>query len=151
VRGGRNLRHGDDIAKGAVRMTSRERFARNYMIAASLGVGAFLAVAAAEGLLVLGIVVFVVIVLSFAAVAYWMWTGQRRGEVAADAKSGQVGPTHSKPDRRLLAGGLRNVALAIATIALVLAEKSGLAIVSGLAAAAIASTLAGRSYRARRS
>ena len=51
----------------------------------------------------------------------------------------------------LLAGGLLDVALVIATIALSLAEKSGLAIVTGLLAAAIASTLARWSYRARRS
>src|SRR2546426_4450965 len=93
------------------RMTSRERFARNYMIAASVGSGAFLALAAAEGLLVVGIVVCVMVVLSLAAVAYWLWTGQRRGEVSADAKGAQLDPTHSKPDRRLIAGGLLNVAL----------------------------------------
>jgi hypothetical protein len=71
--------------------------------------------------------------------------------VSAEAKGAQHDPTHSKSDRRLIAGGLLNVGLTIATIALVLAEKSGLAIVTGLLAAAVASTLARWSYRDRRS
>jgi hypothetical protein len=130
-------------------MTRQERFVRNYIIAASVGVGAFMALAAAEGLLVVGIVVFVVVVLSFAAVAYWLWTVQRPGGMSAEGKAAQVHPTHSKPDRRLIAGGLLNVALVIATIVLSLAEKSGLAIVTGLIAAATAATLARWSYRRR--
>ena len=133
------------------RMTGRERFVRNYMIAASVGVGAFVALTAAEGLLVVGIVMFVVVVLSFAAVAFWPWTGQRRGEVSDEGTSATANPAYSQGHSLLIAGGLLNVGLAIATIVLVLAEKSGLAIVTGLLAATIASTLARWSFRARRS
>jgi hypothetical protein len=130
-------------------MTGRERFVRNCMIVASVAVGAFVALAAAEGLLVVGIVVFVVMVLSFAAVSFWLWTGERRGEIAPEGIPADSPNTQSS---RLtpIAGGLLNVGLAIATIALMVADKSGLATLTGLVAVATATALARWSYRARR-
>ena len=132
-------------------MAVSERFLRNYWIGASLAAGAFLALAGAEGVLWLGIMAFVVVVASGAVVSYWGWTDLRRREMAARGTAAETTPSHSKPDSRLVAGGLLNVGLAVAAMVLVLAEKGGLAIVTGLVAAATAGALWRRSHRTRSS
>jgi len=115
-------------------MTSRDRFLFWSVFSCSLALGAFVAIAGAEGVLVLAIPAFFVFMVFIASLSAWAWRDQQREQRAA-------GPP-ARASGRIVVGGVLQLALVAVTIALILGGKGGLALVTGLLAATIAFVLA---------